>query len=199
MHSTAASLVMQKLYSSFQTQMHWHCLYMAVILKIVNKLFIFSCLGTVELIQIFLILHYWYHMKTMTAKQMSLALSSLLLRANNTISPLAKFKEELFNHFCLALVCLSKLWFPWILLFRPLLLLLPLAILMSERYQGWPAFNTTGVYSFPVMSCESIKGWVLGLNSKIWVLQTNSALGRTDGEWQIFKNEENKQLKKETL
>lgn len=49
------------------------------------------------------------------------------------------------------------------------------------------------------MSCESIKGWVLGLNGKIWVLQTNSALGRTDGEWQIFKNEKNKQLKKEIL
>lgn len=49
---------MKKLYSSFQTQMHGHCLYMIVILKIVNKLFLFSCLSTVEFIQIFLILHY---------------------------------------------------------------------------------------------------------------------------------------------
>lgn len=49
---------MQKLYSSFQTQMHQHCLYMVVILKIVNKRFIFSCLSTVQLIQILLILHY---------------------------------------------------------------------------------------------------------------------------------------------
>jgi len=40
---------------------------------------------------------------------------------------------------------------------------------------------------------------VLGLSCKIQVLQTSSALGTTDGEWQIFKNEENKQLKKETI
>lgn len=49
---------MKKLYSSFQTQMLGHCLYMVVIIKIDNKLFLFSCSSTVEFIQIFLILHY---------------------------------------------------------------------------------------------------------------------------------------------
>lgn len=49
---------MKKLYSSFQKQMHRYCLYMAVILKIVSKFFLFSYLSTVEFIQSFLILHY---------------------------------------------------------------------------------------------------------------------------------------------
>ena len=48
---------MKKLYSSFQTQMRGHFLNVVVILKIVNRLFLFSCLSTVEFIQIFLI-HY---------------------------------------------------------------------------------------------------------------------------------------------
>lgn len=111
-------------------------------------------------------------------------------------SPLTPFKGELLDHLCCALVrCLNS--------DTPESSFSALCSCSFHLPPFWA--RNTDLHSvpheptLPSHHCKSIPVRVLGLKRRIWALQTNSALGRTDGEWQRFKNKENKQLKKETL